>query len=68
MKTTKYLLTMSLIVLLMSSCDSFLQEDTRGRFDESYFLTEGGAKSFSTSLYATAHELINEQIWLFGSG
>lgn len=59
---------MSLLVLVMSSCDSFLQEDTRGRFDESYFLTEGGAKSFSTSMYATAHELISEQIWLFGSG
>lgn len=68
MKTTKYLLTISLMIIMMSSCESFLEEDTRGRFDESYFLTESGAKSFSTSMYATAHELINEQIWLFGSG
>jgi hypothetical protein len=65
---TKYFLILSLIVLTMGSCDSFLVEDTRGRFDETFLLTEGGAKSFSTSMYATAHELILEQIWLFGSG
>lgn len=67
MKTIKYFV-MACLFFLTPACTEFLEEDARGRLDESYFQTESGMKDFSEGLYATAHELINEQLWLFGDG
>jgi hypothetical protein len=67
MKAIKILLILAIIAIL-PSCDSFLEEDTKGRFDESYFLTESGVKNYSVGMYAAAHEIIHEQLWLLGTG
>ncbi len=68
MKSRNHYLLLACAAIGLGACNDFLEEDTRGRFDEAYFQTESGLKSYSTGLYAMAHDLIAEQLWLFGAG
>lgn len=42
-------------LLLLASCEKFLEEEPKGRLDESFLRTENGMKSLSVALYERAH-------------
>lgn len=67
MKSLKKYYLFIFVITAFLGCKKFLTEDARGRLGEPYFQTESGLQSYSVGMYASAHELVNEQLWLLGS-
>lgn len=65
MKIKYWALVMSLIGIL-SSCASFLEEDSKGNITINYSETEEGCERLVLSLYNTHRDLL-ERLYLFGS-
>lgn len=57
-----------LIIALFVSCESFLEEDPKGRLDESFLRTESGMKSLVVALYERAHYQVYTLLHLGAAG
>ncbi len=58
------------IILLgiLTSCETFLDEEPKGRLDESFLKTESGLKSLSVALYERAHYQVYTLLHLGAAG
>lgn len=68
MKSKIFAIILLPITIFLFSCESFLEEDPKGRLDESFLRSEGGIKSLTVSMYERAHYQVYTLLHLVAGG